>query len=642
MKDHRQCTAVDATRPDRRTLLAMAGAGTIGLAAPGKLFARQNFDRNFAALVATQSSEETSLKRRAREDYRRSMARFGGRLSNSPEELFHTSTLDPVLQFDVIIVGSGYGASVVASRLAQRLRSGARLAILERGREWIPGDFEDTLSGLFRQARGQLVGPKKRTIVNPLGLHNVIMNDEVNVWTGNGLGGGSLINANVALIPDAEVFTKFLWPAELRHRDTLLPWYQAAAAGLNLSRTPWDLTSKVRSRRIAADNIHPAPGFFDLSPLSVMYDDRWLDQFSRNPQQMIQRPCTLCGDCISGCNVGAKNTLTMNYLPVAKSHGAEIYTQTEVRSIEKCNGRYRLEIVYHDDRECGIERRYTTVWTRKLILAAGSPGSPELLLRSREKGLCLSEALGHRWSGNGDTLGFVVDKKDCTSIGGVGASDAKPGVAGPTVQSSLSYKHRPVLEDRFLVQDAAIPRAATPLFRILLQDRDLNHSSVMLGMGHDGAVGSVQIDDQGKAFIKWPGLKDAPFRQAIWREFERIAAAEGGRYRRLAAFGDNLVSVHPLGGCALADDPVDGVVNAQGQVFDGSCGGYSSENGMPAVHEGLYIADGSIIPSSLGCNPFLTISALALRIAEGILSDPGNQDLFEPKQGLPPEIAGMG
>jgi cholesterol oxidase len=634
MPSDQQNLSADSRRPSRRAVLAMAGTSAAALTTSGKLFARQNFDRNLAALVATQSSEETNLKKRAREDYRRSMARFGGQLANTPEELFHTSTLDPVLQFDVVIVGSGYGASVVASRLARRLRSGGRLAIIERGKEWIPGDFDDTFSGLFRQARGQLAGQKKRTIVNPLGLHNVIMNDEVNVWTGNGLGGGSLINANVALIPDAEVFTKFLWPAELRYRDTLLPWYQAAAAGLNLARTPWDQTSKVQARRTAADRLFPAPGFFDLSPLSVMYDERWLDQYSKNPQEMIQRPCTLCGDCISGCNIGAKNTLTMNYLPVAKSFGAEIYTQTEVRSIEKMDGRYRLEIVHYDDRDCGIERRYTSVWTRKLILAAGSPGSPELLLRSREKGLCLSEALGHRWSGNGDTLGFIINKQDCCNIGGIGASDQKPGVAGPTVQTSLNYKHRPVLEDRFLIQDAAIPRAATPLFRILLQDRDLNHSAVMLGMGHDGAVGRVQIDDKGKALIKWPGLKDAPFRQAIWREFERIAGAEGGQYKRLAAFGDNLVSVHPLGGCALADDPVDGVVNASGQVFDGTFGGYAAEDGTPAVHEGLYVADGSIIPSSLGCNPFMTISALAMRIAEGILADPANRELFGQKQSI--------
>jgi cholesterol oxidase len=391
-----------ADLPTRRAALTAAvatAAATTGLARPAS--ARQNVSGNLAAFLATtQTSEDTNLKRRARDDYRRSMARFGGQLSNSSEELFHTSTLDPASQFDVLIVGSGYGAAMMASRLAPRLGNGRRLAIIERGREWIPGEFKDTFPGLLAEARGQLLGQKKRTVVNPLGLHNVIMNDEINVWTGNGLGGGSLINANIALLPDPEVFTKFKWPRELSDRQVLYHYYQQASAGLNLSRTSWDMTSKVRSRREAADQLHPSPGFFDLSPISVMYDERWLDPDSVNPQQIRQRPCTLCGDCITGCNVGAKNTLAMNYLPVAKSYGTEIYTQTEVRSIEKIDGMYRLELVYYDDRDCGITRRYTTVWTRMLILGAGSPGSPELLLKSRDKGLCMSEALGHRLSGN--------------------------------------------------------------------------------------------------------------------------------------------------------------------------------------------------------------------------------------------------
>jgi cholesterol oxidase len=597
------------------------------------LVARQRVDAHFANLVAhAATSPDSSLKRRAAADYRASMQRFGGRLSNPAEQLFHTSTLPASGQFDVLIIGSGYGASVCAARLAPRLAPGSRLALIERGREWIPGEFADTFGGVYRQSRNQLAGKRKRTVVNPLALHNVIMNDEVNVWTGNGLGGGSLINAGIALIPDAEVFSVFEWPRELRDRDVLNPHFLRVAAGLNLIRTPLDQTTKVASRRRAADRLHPYPGFFDLSPMSVMLDSRYLDEFSQNPQEMIQRPCTLCGDCITGCNVGAKNTLAMNFLPIARSFGAEIYTQVEVRSIEKVQGRYKVNLVYYDDRDCGMRRRYTSVWSRLLILAAGSPGSPAILLRSREEGLCLSQALGHRWSCNGDTLGFVVDKQCVSRIGGVGARDDRQDCIGPTVQASLKHTHRP-LEQRLLIQDAAIPRAATVLFRKLLGDDGLDHSAVMLGMGHDGAIGRIEIQE-GLVTMRWPGLKEAPFRKAMWAEFDRIARAEGGRYKRLALFGDNLVSVHPLGGCALADDPIDGVVNAAGQVFDGTAGGYSDPQGNPVVHEGLYVADGSIIPCSLGCNPFMTISALAERIAEGILANPRYQDLFLPESRL--------
>ena len=128
--------------------------------------------------------------------------------------------------------------------------------------------------------------------------------------------------------------------------------------------------------------------------------------------------------------------------------------------------------------------------------------------------------------------------------------------------------------------------------------------------------------------MRWPGLKQASFRKAMWAEFQQLAEASGGEYKRLKLFGDNLVSVHPLGGCAMADDPIQGVVNSDGQVFDGAYGGYADETGRPAVHQGLYVADGSIMPSSLGCNPFMTISALAERVAEGILRNPDYFDLF--------------
>ena len=613
----------------RRAILARVAGGVAAVALSRPLSAKADQRDLWPKAVQRMQSKTSSLKQRASGDYQKSMALFGGQLSNAPEQLFYTSLKNPPDQFDVVVIGSGYGASICAARLAKHRKPGVRMAMIERGREWLPGTFKDTFAGINQQARNQLLGQKKRTVVNPLGLHNVVMNDEVNIWTGNGLGGGSLINAGIALKPDPEVFTQFKWPAALSDRAWLEPYYVRAAAGLNLTRTPFDMTSKVCSRRKAAEKLSADPQFYDLSPVAVTYDQQSLDADSRNPQGVIQRPCTLCGDCITGCNVGAKNTLATNYLPMAKRYGCEIYTQMEIRSIEQVDGLYRLNLVYFDDRECGIVRRYTSIYSRVVVLGAGSPGTPEILLKSQDAGgLCLSQALGHRWSGNGDTVGFVVDKSTISCIGGVGAYPEKEDRIGPTVQTSLRYSQNPQLEERILVQDAAIPRGATNLFRVLLRDSELNRSSVVLGMGHDGAIGRIEISE-GRATIRWPGLKEAAFRKRIWQEFERIAAAEGGRYKRLQAFGDNLVSVHPLGGCAAADDPLHGVVNDLGQVFDGTHGGYADpQTGRAAVYPGLYIADGSIIPSSLGVNPLLTISALSERIAEGILNTEEHRDLF--------------
>jgi cholesterol oxidase len=150
---------------------------------------------------------------------------------------------------------------------------------------------------------------------------------------------------------------------------------------------------------------------------------------------------------------------------------------------------------------------------------------------------------------------------------------------------------------------------------------------VMLGMGHDAARGQFVWKD-GRYQISWPGLKDSEYRQMMFREFEQIGQIEGKKYKRLKAFGDNLVTVHPLGGCAMADAPDCGVVNDLGQVFDGHCGGYTDAFGRPAVHTGLYVADGAVIPTALGVNPYLTICAVSERIAAHLIHDPQYADMF--------------
>lgn len=370
-------------------------------------------------------------------------------------------------------------------------------------------------------------------------------------------------------------------------------------------------------------------GFFDRSNVSVMYDHKYLDRQMRNPQGMIQRPCTLCGDCITGCNVGAKNTLLMNYLPIAKHNGTEIYTQCEVESIEKKNGYYRINIVYiKESKSKEISRHPVSITSRMVVVGAGSPGSSGILLSSQRENFEFSPALGYNWSGNGDTIGFVINMPGKTNIGGYGAYDnpnCRPGV-GPTVQSSLNYYASEELSRRLLVQDAAIPRAVGNLFTGLLGDVDLNNSMVMLGMGHDGANGRVMMKD-GRFQVVWPGLEESKYRKMVFKEFERLAEAHGGRYKRLKAFGNNLVTVHPLGGCGMSDDPSFGTTNHLGQVYDGRC--CSNQFGEGAVHHGLYVADGSVMPTALGVNPYMSIGAISERIANHIVRNPQHADLFE-------------
>ncbi len=570
----------------------------------------------------------TSLKQRAKDDYQASLQQYGGRLANDIQELIRTSSRPPHEQFAVTIIGSGYGAAICAARLSASLSPGLRICILERGREWVPGTFPDTYREASRQTRQKLTGQKKGQIDNPLGLFHIKMNAEINTLSGSGLGGTSLINASVALKPDADVFSQVCWPTALRDRVTLDPYFERAARMLSLARTPHDQTCKVQSRRDAADHLNPRPGFFDLSPLTVTYDGRYLDASGRNPHGMIQRPCELCGDCITGCNVGAKNTLTTNYLPLAKLNGTEMYTQIEVQSVAAVDGHYQIQAIARDDCSGTLQEFPVTIASQMVIVAAGSPGSAEILLQSRQTGMEFSQSLGQRWSFNGDTIGFVVDPHIRAPIGGVGAYPESMQPIGPTVQTSLNYSRRAELRHRLLIQEAALPRAVTKIFSLLLQDRDLDKSMVMLGMGHDGAEGKI-IWKEDRWQVDWPDLRDSRYRKMVFQDFDELAQAHGGWYKRMRAFGDTLVSVHPLGGCGMSDDPTCGVVNDRGQVFDGRTNCYqSATGGSPPIYPGLYVADGSIMSSSLGVNPLMTICAVSERIAEQIVADPQWTQLF--------------
>jgi cholesterol oxidase len=619
----------NSRRPHRREVLKTALGATAAVAVSGAQSVPA--DGPVGKLVEIGKRTRTSnspLKERAKRDYGISLQKYGGRLASPIRELHLTAEKKDEVHFGVVVIGSGYGASITAARLSQRLRPEHRICILERGKEWVPGTFPDRFPDVLSNATSVLAGPTRGQMIQPLGLFHLMMNDEVNILSGNGLGGGSLINANVAMRPHPEVFEQCRWPGALRNVEVLGPYYDQVARSLALTRTPFDQTSKVRLRRLAAERLSGNPNFADRSPLSVMYDYRHLDDQVRNQQGMIQRPCTLCGDCINGCNIGAKNTLAMNYLPVARHNGTEMFTQVEVKRIEKREGHYRIHLEYIDDTVNEITRHPLTITSQMVVVGAGSPGSAGILLDSQHTDFEFSPGLGRQWSGNGDTIGFVTGLPPGTSVGGDGAYCNPITPVGPTVQTSLNFYRDIELSKRLLIQDAAIPRGVSNLFTFLLGDAKLDESMAMLGMGHDGGNGHLEKRD-GRWQVKWEGLKDSPYRQMVYNEFERLAAAHGGRYKRLKAFGNNLVTVHPLGGCGMSDDPACGATNHLGQVYDFAGGGYCDQNGQPAVHDGLYVADGSVIPTALGVNPYMTIGALSERIASHIVQNPVHHHLFE-------------
>ncbi len=623
------------TKLNRRAMLkgAAVAATTLATAATASAQRTQRKTSGLVQIGKRTQTRDSSLKQQATMDYERSLAHHGGRLANPIRDLALTAKKSKTeVPFAVVVIGSGYGASIAAAKLSKHLRNDQRICILERGKEWVPGTFPDRFANVSGSSRANIAGPTRGQVTQPLGLFNVMFNDEVNILSGSGLGGGSLINASIALQPDPEVFHQNKWPQALRDMQTLSPYFDSVAQNMSLMRTPFDQTPKVRRRRQAAERLSRDPRFYDLSNVSVMYDYRHLDQKMRNRQGMIQRPCTLCGDCINGCNVGAKNTLAMNYLPVAKHNGTEMYTQVEVKSINKMDGYYRINMEYVNDQHNKVTRHPMSINSKIVVVGAGSPASAGILLDSQAPNFEFSPFLGRGWSSNGDTIGFITGLPSGTNIGGQGAFATYKPPVGPTVQTSLHFYKERELRQRLLIQDAAIPRGVSNLFTALLADPAMDDSMVMLGMGHDTAEGRM-VKKAGRWQIKWEGLKESEYRKMVFGEFERLAQAHGGKYKRLKAFGDNLVTVHPLGGCAMSDNPLYGPTNHLGEVYDGRHGGYVGNNsacgqGSAAVHQGLYVADGSVMSTALGVNPYMTIGAISERIAHHIVMNPAWSELF--------------
>ena len=600
-------------------------AGLIALSSPGTAAAGPvgQFLRGRRTARSRRKTSQTALKQMAMGNYHRSLAAYGGRLTNSAHHLYQRQRPNSAFEFDVLVIGSGYGGSICAARLAAQLGPDKRLAILERGKEWIPGQFPDRFRDVLREQRLTIRKRRPRGVRNPLGLFNFLKAEEVDVISGSGLGGTSLINANVLVRPDADAFYHPRWPVALRDPSALAPYFDLASMELGGQLRTIDASYKMRAHRLAGARMRSTGKRFEPALLAA----KLLGPDGYNQHGMWQPKCIACGDCMSGCNTGAKSTLQMNYLPMARAAGAEIYSQIEVKRIEKCDGFYRLHLNHHHTTSGGVQTRCLTTTARVVVVAGGSVGSTEILLNSQASNFRFSDQLGYHWSGNGDTLGFITKTQSYTNSAGTGTYPSNNPPVGPSIESILRLHEGEDPGNRILIEDGDMPRAYANVIGTLMRDIDLKNVMVLFGMGHDGSAGRIRVQN-GLATIDWPGAKDSGYRMYMRKHFEQIAAAYGGRYKYLRAFGANLITVHPLGGCNMSDDPQYGVVNDLGNVYDGASIGYAKEDGTAVTHEGLYVVDGSIVPGSLGANPMLTISALAERTARNIAFDPALADLF--------------
>ena len=529
--------------------------------------------------------------------------------------------------FDVLIIGSGYGGAVCAARLAAHRRSGVRVGLLERGREWAPGTFPQHLLSF-----DPLVPFVRRTSwmseqrpYNPLGLFGFYGGD-VEVVIGSGLGGASLTNCAVVLEAEEEVFRQAAWPEELRSKQTLRPYYEMARRMLSPQTTPEErLTPKLRNHlgtatKLKAERLWDAEAY--RAPLAITFASR------TNAQGMRQHGCVQCGDCATGCNVGAKSSLDMNYLPLAWTGGVLMFTQVDVSTIRKTGELYQVDYVLRPDPTRPSREEKGSVTAALVVVAAGTMGSNEILLRSRDEGgIAASPWLGKGFSGNGNYLGFVdyqyTDPEVHTNSAGVGIGSGAPASpVGAYIEGAIDFRRpgRP-LDRRVVIEDMAQASSLAGGVALLML-ADLSRAMTLLGMGHDRAEGEIRLEG-GSPTVRWPDYDRQPSHAELARLMDQYAKAFGGKFTVFSPARN--YTAHPLGGCRMAASAARGVVNHRGQVFDASAGDQSR-----AVHAGLYVADASIMPTALGNNPLLTITALAERIADLIVNDPSHSPLFQP------------
>jgi cholesterol oxidase len=468
-------------------------------------------------------------------------------------------------------------------------------------------------------------------------LFQLQIGDSVAVLTGSGVGGTSLINANVLLEPDDDVWLDKRWPAILAMEVSVAgsPYQTAlrrAVAMLGANRADrWAASRKTRA--LTKVSI----GATELATLAVTVED------STNAAGRFQPACTGCGNCVSGCNVGAKNTVDRNYLHHAVEHGAQIMEGHEVLSLRRDDRKNRWILTVKTRagrRHLRCRAMSQELTARTVILGAGALGSTAILLRSTE--LATSARLGQSLSGNGDMLGFVFDPEDHA---GAVANRHDTGSIGPTITAiARTPKDNDV---DWIVEDGAIPSALRPVISPMLWFNSLlnpqsdggrrtvrrrlgrltaplfgarrgaaSKTLTLLAMGKDADVGTLTLR-RGRLRLHWSRATHAATITAAHSAMRRIAKTLGGRFVPAPTvgwpFAYLLPTVHPLGGCDMAERAEDGVVDHLGRLFNGRTGS--------SVHPDLHVLDGSIIPVPIGSNPALTITTLAERALASLLME---------------------
>jgi cholesterol oxidase len=519
--------------------------------------------------------------------------------------------------YDFVVIGSGFGGSVSALRLAEK---GYRVAVVEQGRRWTSGNLPRTNWNLARWIWQPALGLR--------GFFAMRFFKHLVVLHGNAVGGGSITYGNVLLVPPESVWSQGSW-AGLNDWPRVMPGYYETAGrmlGVATNRLlgPADLRLREMARTIGAENsFYPTEvGVFfgkEGDEPGTTYADPYFG--GEGPSR---KSCTSCGGCMVGCRHDAKNTLDRNYLYLAERKGAEVMAESKVIDVRPLSDRadgsagYSIRVI---SAAKGSRERNSTIACRGVVFAASSLGTQDLLFRLREKKSLprISDALGTRVRTNAESLigvrfpGSKVDLSKGIAIGsGIyvddhthieavrypGGSDAMSLIA--TVMARRRPGSVPLLNWLATVCGLFFRRPIAAL-RVFLPFGWARETMIFLCM--QTVDGHLTMRLKRRWF--WPFSKRLtthggriPAYIPKAHDFAcKAAEATGGI--PLASIAEILLNVpmtaHCLGGAAIGRTPAEGVCDSRNRVF-----GYRN----------MYICDGSMLGANLGVNPALTIVAL--------------------------------
>ena len=538
--------------------------------------------------------------------------------------------------YDVLIIGSGFGGSVSALRLTEK---GYRVGVLEAGRRFADDEFAKTSWNL----RKFLWMPK----LGLYGIQRIHLLRNVMILAGAGVGGGSLNYANTLYVPPDPFFNDPQWKDITDWRAELMPHYDQAQRMLGVVQNP-TFTDADKVMKEVADDMGVGDTFVP-TPVGVFFGP----DGTKTPGKTVPDPyfggagpdrtgCIECGSCMTGCRYGAKNTLLKNYLGLAESAGAQIHPMTTVTGFkQRADGLWEVRTA-HTGRL--LRRKRRTFIANHLVLAAGTFGTQKLLFKMRDGGNLpkLSDKLGVLTRTNSESIvgaGRLEVRDDLDLTHGVAITSSIHPTADTHIEPVRYGKGSNAMGLlQTLMTDGAGPGGTdTPRWRQLLDQagedpkkmlRMLNprqwseRTVIALVMQHlDNSITTYtkrsklgirrMVSKQGHGE---PNPTWIPVGNEVTRRLaEKIDGVAGGTWGELFNIP---LTAHFLGGAAIGDSPEHGVIDPYQRVYN---------------YPTMYVVDGASVSANLGVNPSLSITAQAERAAS-LWPNKGREDL-RPEQG---------